>query len=131
MPQIAIDTNAYVAYLKNQKQVVGHFREADSVIVPYIVIAELYHGFFRGSKATENLQTLNEFLSSPRMSVIYPDEITTLNFGEIATELANAGKPMQQNDIWIAAICKQHGYPLLTLDNGFRNIIGLKLLPLK
>ena len=49
-------------------------------------------------------------------------------FGEIATELRQKGKPIQQDDMWIAALCKQYGYALATADKGFTGITGLELL---
>ena len=35
--------------------------------------------------------------------------------------------PLPENDIWIAAICLQHGLTLLTLDRHFDRIEGLAL----
>ena len=35
---------------------------------------------------------------------------------------------MQQNDIWIAALCKQHRYALVSNDQGFKNVVGLTLI---
>ncbi len=130
MLTLAIDTNTYVAFLNGNKDVVDYVRRADEIIIPFIVLGELYHGFYRGNKAPENIRLLEEFLDSPRVSIAQSDVQSALIFGEIATELADKGKPMQQDDIWIAALCKRNNYSLLTLDQGFKNIIGLKLLPI-
>ena len=130
MNTIALDTNAYVAFLKGNKQIITYVQEADEIIMPFVVIGELYYGFFRGSKASENTKILDDFLRSSRVKIQDSTSETSLIFGEIAAELADKGKPMQQNDLWIAALCKERSYPLLTLDKGFENIIGLKLLPL-
>ena len=129
MNSIVIDTNAYVAFLNGNKLCVNYIRSADEIILPSIVLGEIYYGIFRGTKKAENTKNLDGFLASPRVSIMHSDDKTAVSFGEIAAELANAGKPMQQNDIWIAALCKDLGKPLLTYDKGFENIIGLKLLP--
>lgn len=130
MNSLVLDTNAYVAYLNGDNKIVAYVQAAEEIILPFIVIGELHYGFFKGSKAPENIKVLQEFQESPRVRIIQSDDDVNLVFGEIATELASIGKPMQQNDIWIAAICKRHNYSLLTYDKGFKNIIGLKLLPL-
>jgi predicted nucleic acid-binding protein len=59
---------------------------------------------------------------------VYSDADTTRRYGEIAAELRRAGRPIQQNDIWIAALCKQHGYILATRDTDFSTIIGLETI---
>lgn len=131
MNSLVLDTNTYVAYLNGDKQIVAYVKAADEINLPFIVIGELHYGFFKGNKAPENIRILQEFLESPRVRIIHSDEDVNIVFGEIAAELSSIGKPMQQNDIWIAAVCKRHNYSLLTYDQGFKNIIGLKLLPLK
>ena len=35
---------------------------------------------------------------------------------------------IQQNDIWIAALCKQHGFALATRDRGFNHVLGLDVV---
>ena len=130
MNSLVLDTNAYTAFLNGNKKIASIIKKANEIYIPFILLGELYHGFYKGSKASENIKILDEFLSSERVNIIHSDNDTCIIFGEIASELASIGKPMQQNDIWIAALCKEHNYSLLTLDNGFKNIVGLKILPL-
>jgi len=92
------------------------------------VLGELYHGVFLGSNYEKNLSNLNRFLTLPRLEILHIDESTAKLFGEIATELRRAGRPMQQNDIWIAALCKQYDYKLATNDTGFENVLGLEVI---
>lgn len=127
---VCLDTNTYVAFLQGDKKIVDYIKNADEIILPFIVMGELYYGFYRGTKAAENVAILDKFISSTRVNIVNATEQTALIFGEIAAELANIGKLMQQNDIWIAAICKQLNCPLLTYDKGFKNVIGLKLVPI-
>jgi predicted nucleic acid-binding protein len=71
---------------------------------------------------------LDHFLGSSRTEVLEIDGDTARLYGEVATQLRQSGWPIQQNDIWIAALCKQHGYALATADSGFRNIFGLEVI---
>ena len=64
----------------------------------------------------------------PRVRVLEPNRQTTRAFGEIATQLRQAGIAIQQNDIWIAALCKQHGFALATRHHGFQHVLGLEVI---
>lgn len=129
MQKLALDTNAFTAYGKNDPAIAKFVDRASSIGLPIVVIGELYYGIFDGTKKEENLQKLNRLLANPRVEVLHIDENTARFFGEISTELKRSGKPIQQNDIWIAAMCKQYGYPLATSDKGFERITGLELRP--
>jgi len=42
-------------------------------------------------------------------------------------ERKGEGKMIEKTDIFIAAICMVHSLPLITTDEGFRNIEGLEV----
>ncbi len=127
MKKIALDTNAYSALLSDNNVVAEITREAIDIGLPIIVLGEINYGVLNGSRISENFSKLQGFLDTNRVSVLCVDEKTALIFGEIATELKAMGKPIQQNDIWIASLCKQYDYTLISNDKGFSNVIGLKL----
>jgi len=37
------------------------------------------------------------------------------------------GRPIPENDIWIAAVALQHGLPLATRDDHFNEVDGLRV----
>jgi tRNA(fMet)-specific endonuclease VapC len=41
-------------------------------------------------------------------------------------ELKRAGTPIPTNDLWIAALCRQHDLPLLSRDRHFDRVPGLR-----
>jgi tRNA(fMet)-specific endonuclease VapC len=127
-PRIALDTNAYRALDDGNK----HLAEAISVSVviglPMVVLGELYYGIFAGKRQADNLSTLRGFLETSRVEVLNMDEVTAKMFGEIASEFKKIGRPIQQNDLWIAALCKQYGFSLATNNAGFSNITGLEIV---
>ncbi len=128
--KLALDTNAYVALQEDDPQLDEETRRAELVGLPIIVVGELRFGFMNGSKLHQNTKTLERFIATPRVRILQLDEETTALFGETATLLRRAGKPMQQNDVWIAALCKQHGFVLATRDRGFHHVLGLNILEL-
>jgi predicted nucleic acid-binding protein len=54
------------------------------------------------------------------------NEPTIQQYGEITLELKRKGKPIPTNDLWVAALCRQHSLPLLSRDRHFDLVTGLK-----
>lgn len=127
-PKIALDTNAYRALDDGNSVISEYVKSASQVSLPIIVLGEIYFGIYLGKRRDINTLNLNRFLSVPRVEILNIDDSTARLFGEISTELRLKGKSIQQNDIWIAALCKQYNYALATNDSGFTNVIGLTVL---
>ncbi len=80
---IALDTNAYSDFFRGVMSRVAVIRSATRIHVPLIVLGELRAGFASAHRETENLTTLESFLSRPRVSVPRPDEETTEHCAKI------------------------------------------------
>jgi predicted nucleic acid-binding protein len=128
MRSIALDTNAYTALGHDNQTVANIVSNTPMLGLPLPVLGEIYYGMFNGSKTQANQEQLRRFLQSPRLQVLSIDETTAKIFGEIAAELRRTGKPIQHNDMWIAALCKQYDYPLLTADRDFERVMGLEVV---
>lgn len=126
--KLALDTNAYKALSEGDPSLADEMRRAELIGLPIIVLGELWFGFLNGSKLRQNTETLERFLATPRVQILHLSEQTTRIFGEIATLLRQGGIAIQQNDIWIAALCKQHGFALATRDQGFTHVLGLEVV---
>lgn len=50
----------------------------------------------------------------------------TGHYAQIRSELKKAGTPISSNDLWIAAVARQHRLPLMSLDGHFDAVHGLK-----
>jgi predicted nucleic acid-binding protein len=120
--------DAYKALGEGNQQLAEEARTAEAVGLPMIVLGELWFGFMNGNKLRQSAATLERFLAIPRVRVLELDRQTTRVFGEIATVLRQAGIAIQQNDIWIAALCKQHGFVLATRNRGFQRVLGLEVI---
>jgi predicted nucleic acid-binding protein len=59
-------------------------------------------------------------------TVLDVTEQTTHHYAAISVELRQAGKPIPTNDLWIAALCRQHGLPLLSRDRHFDAVPGIQ-----
>jgi predicted nucleic acid-binding protein len=128
IPRLALDTNAYRALDDGNVKLAKLVRTCPQIGLPVIVLGEIYFGIFLGKKQEQNITNLNRFVSSPRVETLMIDEATTKIFGEIATLLRKSGRPIQQDDMWIAALCKRHDFALATAGRDFEAVIGLEIV---
>ncbi|MBU2512067.1 type II toxin-antitoxin system VapC family toxin [bacterium] len=128
MKKVLMDTNAYSAYLTGDKSVFRAITEADNVFLSVIVLGELYAGFRGGTKYVYNIEILNRFISKPTVSVLSVTEETSLIFGQIKNSLKQAGTPIPINDVWISSQAMETGSVLITFDDHFNYVAGLRLL---
>ena len=62
-----------------------------------------------------------------RSSVLFCDLTTAQHYGQTKNALRAKGRPIPENDLWIAAIALQYGLVLVTRDDHFSLIDGLLL----
>jgi tRNA(fMet)-specific endonuclease VapC len=126
--EILIDTNAYTALLNGKSEVVRIFDSAERMVFPFIAIAEILAGFRLGTREKQNRALFRNRMASERTIILYPDYETSEHYSAIFAELRRAGTPIPTNDIWIAAIARQHDLPLCSLDGHFKFVKGLAVL---
>jgi predicted nucleic acid-binding protein len=54
------------------------------------------------------------------------DGDTADRYAEVRGELKQSGRPIPSNDLWIAALARQHALPLLSRDEHFDSVPGLR-----
>ena len=87
-------------------------------------IGELYYGARKSDKITENLHRVNTFVEE---HVFLSCDLETAQwYGIIKDQLRRKGRPIPNNDIWIAAIAMQHGLILVTRDAHFGEVESLQ-----
>jgi tRNA(fMet)-specific endonuclease VapC len=95
---VALDTNAYSDFLRGVPSRVDVVRRAELIYLPLIVLGELRAGFAAGGREAENLATLGQFLASPRVSILPPDEETTEHYASILS-VSEREAPQSQRTI--------------------------------
>jgi tRNA(fMet)-specific endonuclease VapC len=118
-----LDTNIVIAIFADEVMVRQQLAGAGEVFVPSIVLGELYYGAQKSARIAPNLARVEEFAANN--SVLVCDTETARQYGEIKSELRAKGRPIPENDIWIAAIAKQHQLILITRDGHFHSVDGL------
>ena len=74
---------------------------------------------------------LTNFLNTPGVFVLAPDEQTTFFYADVYAYLRKKGRPIPTNDLWIAALVIQHQLVLFDRDSDFDNLpqLGRVKLP--
>lgn len=124
--RIALDTNRYTDLVRGDPTVVSTVEDASEVVLPFAVVAELRYGFVRGTRPSENEQTLSKFLGRTSVRVIYPDDDTTKVYADLMLQLRRQGTPIPTNDVWIAAVTLQHDLALFARDRHFDHLAQLR-----
>jgi tRNA(fMet)-specific endonuclease VapC len=127
MNAFIIDTNVYSGFLCGEPGSVKALRSAHEIHLPLIVLAELLAGFAAGTRVQRNRHQLAQFMASPRVHLMKPDEKTAQLYADVYGDLRRRGTPIPTNDLWIAALARQHRLPLLSFDAHFRAVQGLEL----
>jgi len=121
---VILDTNALSAVADNDLPVVRIFGQATSIALPVIVLGEYRFGIVQSRHRDGYEEWLGRMIRAVRVLPI--DEGTSSYYAEIRTELKKIGKPIPSNDLWIAALCRQHRLPILSRDGHFDAVAGLK-----
>ena len=124
--RFALDTNIVSAWLKGETPIADKIDTAESVFLPIIVIGELYYGANFSSQVAKNTQDIKNITAHYPLLTL--DEDTAVVYGVIKTTLRKKGKPIPENDIWIAAIAIQNDLALVSRDNHFKEIDQLSLV---
>ena len=109
-----LDTNIIIALFADDESVKDHLGQADEVFVPSIALGELCFGAHKSGHPRENLAHIDEFASDN--VVLGCDTETARRYGQVKNALRVKGRPIPENDVWIAAIALQHGLTLVTRD---------------
>jgi tRNA(fMet)-specific endonuclease VapC len=124
--EIILDTNALSAYADGVPGAVTAVHSASSLALPVIAIGEYRFGIARSRHHQDYVKWLERFL--PLCRVLDITEETTHWYASARAELRRAGTPIPSNDLWIAALARQHTFSLLSRDTHFDKVTGLRRL---
>ena len=119
-----LDTNGLSA-------IVDGDRDAERVVMgelllalPTIVLGEYEFGLL-GSSRSGALRA--EFAKiERRLTLLVVDRDTSLIYAGVKHDLKRRGRPIPENDLWIAALALQHDQPILSRDAHFDAVDGVR-----
>ena len=94
--------------------------------LPSVVVGEYRYGLLGSSKQQVLEEKLEVLLGA---SILLPvDGSTAKHYAIVREQLRRSGTPIPENDVWIAALARQHDQPVVTRDVHFDSVEGLRRL---
>ena len=119
-----LDTNIVIALFADEAIVKDNLAQTNEIFIPSIVIGELYYGARKLGRVETNLARVRELAGGS--TILVCDAETAQQYGEIKNRSILKGRPLSENDIWIAALARQHDLVLVTRDAHFQEVESLK-----
>ena len=115
-----LDTNIAVHYLNDDPDIVNKMYNLYNLSISTITVGELKYGFSISKNKEANLKLLKKFFEN--IDIIDIDTNVANQYSDIKVRLKNIGKPIPNNDIWIAAVAQEHNLILITRDKHFLDL---------
>jgi len=120
---VILDTNAVSALFVGDPELAKILAVDARHHLPVVVIGEYRYGLLRSRHRQRLEKALRTLI---RESMVLPlDEATATNYAAIRDELRRAGRPIPENDIWIAALARQYRQPIVSRDQHFDHLPDL------
>jgi len=115
--EVALDTSIAVRFLNADSAIVEKVAALPAIVLPIPVVGELLFGAENSARSVQNLPRYLQFIE---MCVVVPMGKETARFySQTRLSLKRKGRPIPENDVWIAAQCLEHQWTLLTNDQHF------------
>jgi tRNA(fMet)-specific endonuclease VapC len=124
--EFLLDTNIVVALFANDQSMCQRITADAKVVLSSTMLGELYCGAFKSQRVGENLRKINRLIEN--RTILGSDLGTALEYGALRNEQRRKGRPLPENDLWIAALARQHDLVLVSRDNHFADVERLKVV---
>ena len=94
--------------------------------MPITVMGELLYGALNSKRVEDNVKAIHSFYS--QCMPISVDEAVAMRYALVRMDLKKKGRPIPENDIWIAAACLEVDAAIITKDQHFSAVAGLEVL---
>lgn len=121
-----LDTNALSAFADGDAKLLRLIEAEADLALPVIVLGEYLYGIRQSHHRARYEQWMGEVL--PLFDLLAVEQETARHYAGIRHELKAAGLPIPSNDLWIAALARQHRLPVVSRDPHFEAVKGLRLL---
>ena len=123
--EFLIDTNALIKLIARDPSLRWRIGHDFHCFLSFISVGELYAGAHQSSRRAFKLGEVHRICQE--IPILLWDMETADHYGRIQASLRAKGKPIPQNDIWIAATARRHGMVLITLDQHFSSVEDLPI----
>jgi tRNA(fMet)-specific endonuclease VapC len=127
MSKALLDSNAFRKISDIHQPILEMLETYSRLFVSPVVLGELFGGYKKGNREKKNKDSLEQFLQKHNIEIPKISEETAEIYAQIKFGLEKKGKPIPVNDIWIAAQAMENGAVLVTYDQHFSEIPGLRV----
>jgi len=120
-----LDTNIIVAHLNGDAAIKARLESAPEIYLLSVALGELHYGATHSGRPEANAARIEDFAAT--CTILGVDAETARRYGRIKGDLRKKGRPIPENDLWIAACALQHGLTLATRDGHFDQVEGLQI----
>ena len=117
------DTNIIIGFLKNEDIIVNNIKEEEIINVSVITVGEMFFGANNSERSDRNTTVYKEFFEY--CEIFKVTEKTAEYYAKLRYKLKKIGKPIPENDIWIAAIAKENDMTIVTRD---KHLLGINFI---
>ena len=119
-----LDTNAVSAWCDDDAALLAVLPTDRPLFIPAIVLGEYRFGI----KVTRDRKIREAWLEDVEFDVTVLDvnSETARHYADVREQLRKARTPIPENDLWIAALARQHELPVITRDGHFKNVADLR-----
>ena len=118
-----LDTDAISALLEGDRKIELILAGAPRHHVPVIVLGEYRFGL-ASSRRRKALESLLDVLEKESV-VLAVDAATARQYAAVRQELKVYGKLIPENDVWVAALARQHRLPVVSQDGHLDAVRGI------
>lgn len=119
-----LDTNALSAFIDGDAAVGAKLAAESRAALPVIVLGEFRYGISASRYRARYEAWLDQHARA--FEILAVTEATTLSYARVRVALKRLGRPIPANDAWIAALALQHRLAVLSRDEHFEGIPGIR-----
>lgn len=128
MKPLAIDTNLLINVLQHDVVPYDTFRRYDRLLISATVMGEFRAGIESSRKGLSMLSKLTAYTAKTSVDVVPITDRTSELYAKVFQALRQRGRPIPQNDMWIAASALENGADLVSMDDHFRFVPMLTVI---
>lgn len=118
-----LDTSVIIPLFRGEPIVQERLEQAEHIFLSALVLGELHFGAEGADHPEEQVEKIRAFADV--CTQLACDAETARHYGRIKQSLRRRGRPIPENDLWIAATAVQHQLILVTRDGHFHEVEGL------
>lgn len=123
---ILLDTSVIIAHFRGRINLFALVAPEEPLFISLVVLGELYKGAVKSANPPKHMAKIQALLQV--VGVLPCDASTAMQYATVSAAVESKGRPLPQNDLWIAAAALEVDLPLATCDAHFQEIAGLTIL---